>query len=126
MAMLCSYLKAVGIAIDEISCVHILDAIIAGYLDHMFAEGEPKSYANATVAALQHFYIGTKRQLNWSWRYVGAWQRCEKEVRAKPFDFDLTLVVACWMLAKAYHSLCSVVLVGFIAFTRAGDLASVH
>ena len=37
MAMFFSYLKAVGIAIEEISCVHILDAIIARYLDHMFA-----------------------------------------------------------------------------------------
>ena len=55
MALLFPYLKAVAIAAGQISYVHVLDAIIARYLDHMFTEGKPKSDANAIVAVTYFF-----------------------------------------------------------------------
>eukprot|EP00959_Pyramimonas_sp_CCMP1952_P028597 599779-Pyramimonas_sp.AAC.1 len=54
------------------------------YLEKLWAEGEPKSYANDLVAGLQHFAPRLRRRLNGSWRLLGAWAKAELPARAPP------------------------------------------
>ena len=70
-------------------------------------DGEPKSYANYTIASVQFFIPESKRQLVKSWRLVGTWNKIEVPVRATPIGPEILLGFAGlfykWQWERAGH-----------------------
>ena len=67
--------------LDDPSVVADLDEQLMAYIEVLWAEGDPKAYANDLVAGIQHFMPRYRRAMNGSWRLLGAWARAELPVR---------------------------------------------
>ena len=121
-----NYLFFCGVVLSEISSERRFDGLVGEYLKNLWTEGEPKSYANMTVAAVQHFFPGMKHRLVVSWRLCSAWQRAEGASRVKPFTLMMVKGVSGWLWSQGEYQLAAFILVGFMAFPRTGELGSAY
>lgn len=64
----------------------VLDDMVAEFVEALWEQGEPKSQANYTLAAIQHFKPQSKHHLPWSWRLVKVWNSLELPQRATPLS----------------------------------------
>lgn len=55
----------------------MVDERLCEYIEYLWSDGEPKSYANYAVASVQHFAPECKRKLNKSWKLVSTWNKIE-------------------------------------------------
>ena len=69
-----------------------LDPLLSEFIEYLWRDGEPKSYANYTIASVQFFIPESKRQLVKSWRLIGTWNKIEIPVRAVPIGPEILLI----------------------------------
>ena len=70
------------------------DEMVAEYVEVLWETGEPKTAANYTLAAIQHFRRQAKQHLPWSWKLVKAWNQVELPNRATPMSPEMVLAFA--------------------------------
>jgi hypothetical protein len=99
-----------------------LDELASVYLEHLWEEGEPKSWAGDTLSGLGHFFPPVKPCLNGAWRLHAAWGRAELPARAMPFT--LLIVYACAQIAfeLGWSDTAVLLCLGFHRFPRSGEL----
>ena len=99
-----------------------LAPLLSEYIESLWKDGEPKSYANYTIASVQFFIPEAKRQLVKSWRLVGTWNKIEVPVRATPIGPEILLGFAGlfykWQWERAGHML----VVAYSAYLRTGEM----
>ena len=103
-----------------------LDNAIAAYLCHIFEEGEPKSWSNDTVAAVQYFLPGARHRLALSWSLVKTWHRHELPARALPFTLELLGGFAGALLLAGEPRVAAGCIVGFSLLLRTSELLSLR
>ncbi len=102
------------------------DARVAEYIEYLWGEGEPKSWASYTVAAVQYFMTYTKRSLVLSWSLLRVWGKLEMPARAPPCTDQIALGLCGMALLSSRLDLCVVLLVGFHCFLRTGEMCSLR
>ena len=99
-----------------------LDPLLSEFIEYLWRDGEPKSYANYTIASVQFFIPESKRQLVKSWRLIGTWNKIEVPVRAVPIGpeilLGLTGIFYKWQWMRMGHML----VVGYSAYLRTGEM----
>ena len=72
IAMLQAYWRAhdIDATLDD-----TFDFCMGEYIEHLYAEGEPKGYGTDVLAALQYFIPKVTGKLKYSWKLSGIWKR---------------------------------------------------
>ena len=99
-----------------------LDALVGDFIEELWCQGDPRSYAADTLCGLQHFLSELKRQLPGSWRLLGAWQRAELPVRSPPMLWETVSALAGWALTQKQPIFAAGVLVAYQCLLRTGEL----
>ena len=103
-----------------------MDGVVSDYLEFLWSEGEGRSLASDTLAALQDREPHLKGQLSSSWRLLKTWLSHEIPNRAAPFTEQVvhTLVGYCLFHQQSQFALS--LLIGFYALLRTGELLSLR
>lgn len=118
-----SFLNFVGKTRQQVeNSVSQIDRWLSEYVEFLWKDGEPKSYANYAVASVQHYVPEARRRLGISWKLVSTWNRIEMPSRALPITADLILSFAGQLLKWGWKDLSYVILVGFSCFLRTGEM----
>eukprot|EP00438_Fugacium_kawagutii_P014672 Skav232093 [mRNA] locus=scaffold2353:79110:79919:+ [translate_table: standard] len=104
----------------------VFDDMVAEYVEHLWEEGEPKSSANYTLAAIQFFRPETKHHLPWSWKLVKVWNQLEVPQRATPLTPELLFSFSGQAFLWKQFELGWLLVVGFTLFLRTGELLSLR
>eukprot|EP00434_Breviolum_minutum_P029248 symbB.v1.2.025870.t1/scaffold2543.1/size76562/2 len=99
-----------------------IDQILASYIEFLWKDGEPKSYANYVVASVQHFVPEGRRRLGASWKLVSTWNKIEMPSRAVPMTPELLLSFAGILHQWKWESVGFLIVVGFSCFLRTGEM----
>ena len=102
------------------------DTVLGRYFERLWQDGEPRGWAENARSALMHFLPALRRQLHGSQRLLMAWNKEELPERAPPFPARFVLAVAGAALARVSLRLSTLVLLGFHAFLRPGELLAVR
>ena len=100
------------------------DFCMGDYIEHLYAEGEPKGYGTDVLAALQYFIPKVTGKLKYSWKLLGIWKRFEPPNRATPFTPIVVLGLAGLAASLKQYDVCAIFLLGFDRFLRTGELLS--
>ena len=103
----------------------LLDSIVSDYLEYIWMEGEGRSLASDTIAALQHYDPKVKGQLAGSWRLLKTWVAHEIPCRAPPFTEEALRTMVGHALFHQRHAFALSLLLGFYGLLRTGELLSV-
>ena len=75
-----------------------IDGLMTSYIEFLWRDGEPKSYANYAVASLQYVIPRCRRQLVQSWRLVSTWNKLELPIRATPLTPEVAIgILRCFL-----------------------------
>ena len=99
-----------------------LDPLLSEYIENLWQDGEPKSYANYTIASVQFFIPESKRQLVKSWRLIGTWNKIEVPVRATPIGPEILLGFAGLFYKWQWERMGHMTVVGYSAYLRTGEM----
>ena len=104
----------------------VFDDMVAEYVEHLWECGEPKSYANYALAALQFYRPECKHHLPWSWRLVKVWNQVEFPQRATPLSPDLLMAFSGQAFRWKQFDLGWLFVIGFTLFLRTGELLAIR
>eukprot|EP00438_Fugacium_kawagutii_P036421 Skav236206 [mRNA] locus=scaffold98:75695:76507:- [translate_table: standard] len=104
----------------------VFDDMVSEYIEHLWEHGEPKSFANYVLAAIQHFRPETKHQLPWSWKLVKVWNQLEVPQRATPLTPELLSSFAGQAFIWGQWEFGWLLVVGFTLLLRTGELLSLR
>ena len=90
---------------------------LAGYVEHIYQEGDTVGMASNTFAAVQYLHPESIGRLKYSWKLIGLWRRLE---------LPSALALAGAALDLGHNDLCALILVGFDRFLRSGQLFSLR
>ena len=100
----------------------LLDRDVAEFIELLWGEGEPKSWASDCLSGLGHFIPAVKPHLISSWRLHSAWTRSELPARAPPLTSLLTYALAQLAFQKTWTDTAVLLILGFHTFARTGEL----
>eukprot|EP00438_Fugacium_kawagutii_P006902 Skav221026 [mRNA] locus=scaffold576:100629:103533:- [translate_table: standard] len=99
-----------------------LEALLSAYIERLWEDGDTKTMASYTVAAVQYFQPRLKGQLKQPWKLLSLWSKLEQPRRATPLSPDLLLAVAGQFTAWRWQDLGHLCVVGFCGFLRTGEM----
>ena len=103
----------------------VFDDMVAEYIESLWEDGEPKSLANYTLAAIQFYRPEVKHRLPWSWKLVKVWNKVEVPQRAAPLSPDLLMAFAGQAFRWKNFDLGWLLVIGFTLFLRTGELLNI-
>eukprot|EP00435_Cladocopium_sp_Y103_P015342 s342_g3.t1 len=112
--------------IQDVSSECELDEVISDWIQEEFEAGTPLHLVGDALSGLHHFEPFTRRKLHKSWRLYGIWRRFEVPCRAPPLTQDITLAMAGWCLANDELTMAALLLLGFHALLRTGEILQVR
>ena len=112
--------RRVGYALPSLA--EEFDSVLCEYIEECWSEGDCRSHVANVLAGLQHFVAPLKRQLTGAWRLYAAWGRLELPCRAWPLSAFQTKALAGVAWSEGYHMMSILILLGFDAFFRTGEL----
>lgn len=98
-----------------------IDAVLASYIEFMWEDGEPKSYANYAAASVQFHIPAAKRHLQFSWKLIATWNKLEMPARVTPLSPSMAMSFAGLMYEWGYPSVGNMIMVAFSCFLRTGE-----
>lgn len=100
----------------------LLDPLISDYVEHLWANGEGRSLASDTIAALQDKDPSIKGHLASSWRLLKTWNAHEIPNRAPPMTEQALHTVVGHALFNDRTAFALSLLLGFYCLLRTGEL----
>ena len=104
----------------------VFDDMVAEFVEALWDEGEPKSQANYTLAAIQFYKPQAKHHLPWSWRLVKVWNTLELPQRATPLSPDLLMAFCGQAFRWEQYDFGWLLVLGFTLFLRTGELLNIR
>ena len=104
------------------SSYSLLDSRVSEFIESLWHNGDPKSFASDCLSGLGHFVPQCKRCLVGSWRLHGSWTRAELPARAPPFVPIIVYALAQAAYDKGWQDLSILLLLGFDRYARSGEL----
>ena len=102
-----------------------MDALVADYIEHLWASGEGRALASDTVAGLQDLEPHLKGHMPTVWRLLKVWNQNELPNRAPPMPEVVVHAIAGQALLNNDPEFALSVLLGFYAMMRTGELLNV-
>ena len=99
-----------------------LGDILSDYLEKLWEDGDTKTMASYTLAAVQYFRPQVKGQLTKAWKLLALWGKLEQPRRATPLSASLCLAFAGRFLQWQWPELACLVIVGFCGLLRTGEM----
>eukprot|EP00438_Fugacium_kawagutii_P003316 Skav229330 [mRNA] locus=scaffold2917:69352:73753:- [translate_table: standard] len=103
-----------------------LDESVSEWIQQQFERGHPLHLVGDALSGIHHFEPWTRKRLPKSWRLYSIWRRYEVPFRAPPLTQDLTLAMAGWCLQRGELTMAALLLLGFHALLRTGELLQVR
>ena len=103
-----------------------LDSLLSEYLESLWFEGDPKSWAANAISGIQHFIPSARHHLPGSWRLYGPWSRREMPSRAPPILKLQVYALAHYCREQRWFSTMLLLLVGFHTLLRTGELLAMR
>ena len=104
----------------------VFDDMVSEYIESLWEDGEVKSLANYTLAAVQFYKPQVKHALPWSWKLVKVWNTLEFPQRATPLSPELLMSLAGQCFTWRQHEMGWLLVVGFTLFLRTGELLTLR
>ena len=102
------------------------DEMVGEFIEHLWEEGDTKSEASYTLAAIQFFRPQSKGHLQWSWKLAKAWNKIELPTRATPLTPDLLMSLAGQCFRWKQDNMGWLLVLGFSMFLRTGEILNVR
>lgn len=99
-----------------------LDCRVSEFIESLWHNGDPKSFASDCLSGLGHFVPQCKKFLVGSWRLHGSWTRTELPARALPFTPVIVYALAQLAFQKGWPDVALLLLLGFDRYARTGEL----
>lgn len=103
-----------------------LDDDIADWIQNEFTSGQPLHLIGDALSGLHHFEPWSRKRIPKSWRLYSIRRRYEVPFRAPPLTQDLVLGMAGWCLCHGDLIMAALLLLGFHALLRTGELLQVR
>ena len=100
----------------------LLDRDVCEFVEYLWEQGDPRSWASDCLSGLGHFIPSCKPYLVGSWRLHAAWGRTELPVRAPPFTPVLLYGLAQLAAENGWTDIAVLLILGFHTFARTGEL----
>lgn len=110
--------------IDIPASHRMLDVRVSDYLEHMWLDDEPMTYAGHLLSGLRRFMPHLRWRLPRARQYFSNWQASHQSKQAVPFPPVVIMAYAGLAVATKQYSLACLLLVGFLAFLRTGEIVS--
>ena len=101
-----------------------LDQCVSLYLEHMWQDDQPITYAGHLMSGLKRFLPELRWRLPRAKQYYANWQSTHVTKQANPFPPVVVMAYAGLAVATRQVSLAALLLVSFLAFLRTGELVS--
>lgn len=108
------------------SSFYQLDVYVCSYIEHLWEEGESKSWAGDVLSGLGHFIPSCKQFLTGGWRLHSAWGRAELPARALPFTPLLLYSLVQLAVERDWIDTAVMLALGFHVYPRSGELFNAH
>ena len=112
--------------LDEVTTECSLDDLVADWIQQELEDGTPLYLVGDALSGIHHYEPFTKKKLPKSWRLYSIWRKYEVPCRAPPLTQDITLAMAGWCLQHGELTMGALILLGFHALLRTGELLSVR
>ena len=103
-----------------------LDLCLCAFIEHVWEEGDPKSWALNAISAMAHFMPAVRGKTPGSSRLMKGWTKTELPERAPPLPTLFATAVAGAALRRQDLRLCVLILIAFHALLRTGELCRVQ
>lgn len=103
----------------------LLDPLVSEYLEYLWSNGDGRSLASDTVAALQDRDPHVKGTLGGSWRLLKTWAANEIPSRAPPMTEEALRTLVGHALFHHRHQFALSMLLGFYGLLRTGEILSI-
>lgn len=99
-----------------------LDECVAQFLEHLFLEDRPITYAGHTLSAFRRFYPQLRYQFPLARQYFSNWKSVHVTRQAVPLPAKAVFAIAGAAIACNEYSFAAILLLGFLAFLRTSEL----
>ena len=103
-----------------------LDLCLCAFIEHDWAEGDPKSWALNTISVMAHFMPAVRGKTPGSSCLMNGWTKTLLPERAPPLPSLFATAVAGAALRRQDLRLCVLILIAFHALLRTGELCRVQ
>lgn len=110
----------------SVPAAEVFDEMTAEFIESLWDQGEPKSQANYTLAAIQFFKPQVKHHLPWSWKLVKVWQSLELPQRATQLCPKTLMALSGQAFRWNQQAFGWLLVIGFTLFLRTGELLSIQ
>lgn len=101
-----------------------LDLRVSELLEHMWLDDEPLTYAGRLMSGLKRFVPQLRWRLPQAKQYFSNWQSIHVTGQAARFPPAVIMAYAGLAVATKQYSLAALLLVGYLAFLRTGEIVS--
>ena len=112
--------------LKEVTTEASLDDLVATWIQEEFEDGTPLYLVGDALSGIHHYEPYTRKKLPKSWRLYTIWRKYEVPCRAPPLTQDITLAMAGWCMMHGELTMCALLLLGFHALLRTGELLMVR
>ena len=99
-----------------------LDECVAMFLEHLYLEDRPITYAGHTLSAFRRFYPQLRYKFPLSRQYFSNWKSVHVSQQATPLPSSALFAIAGAAVACSEYSFACLLLVGFLAFLRTSEM----
>ena len=103
-----------------------LDEVVCSWIEHLWHEGEPKSWAGDTLSGLQHESPLLRGRLRLGWRLHKAWGMAEMPSRAPPITLGILQAICGLAACSGDWDLAIMLFVGFECLLRTGEMLALR
>lgn len=99
-----------------------LDECVAQFLEHLYLEDRPITYAGHTLSAFRRFYPQLRYQFPLARQYFSNWKSVHVSRQAVPLPPKALFAIAGVALSCDEYSFAAILLLGFLAFLRTSEM----
>ena len=118
------YLQDEGIALPK--TYHELDNLLAEYIELMYLDDRPVTYAGHLLSALKRFSPRVRHHIPLAKQYFVNWKSSQKVTQAVPMPAIVCMSLASLALSANNAPLAVLLLLSYIALLRTGEIASLR
>ena len=101
-----------------------LDESLAQYLDHLFLDDRPITYAGHTLSALKRFHPRLRWKIPLAKQFFSNWRQIYVTRQAVPMPVEVLMALAGVAAASKDWSFCALLLLGYSAFLRTTEMVT--
>ena len=105
---------------------HQLDEDLSEYLEHLWLDDVNITYAGHTLSAFRRFYPRIRYKLPQAKQFFSNWKSVHVPRQAVPMPPEVALALGGLAITIKEYSLAFLILVGFAAFLRTGEIAGLQ